>query len=50
MKQMGLTEDSDGAEFLPLHGNSRPIAEMYWKKFICAKKEDMRIYGDYNSN
>ena len=32
-----------------MHVTSRRIVETYKKKFICAKKEDMWVNGDFNS-
>ena len=49
-EQLGLAEGGkEDAEFLPLHENYYNVVAKYRKKFLCSRKEDMFIYGDYNS-
>ena len=49
-EQLGLTEDKSGQEFHPMHQNAKKYVGYYQKKFLCAKKEEMHINGDFNSD
>ena len=49
-EQLGLVEDQlHKGEFLPLHDTSYDFLNSYQKKFLCTKKEDLYIFGDFDS-
>ena len=47
-EELGLANGK--SEFMPVSESSKVIVELYQKKFMCLKKEDAYIYGNYNSS
>ena len=48
-EQLGLEGDPKKAEFFTPHPGSKSFIDLYQKKFICAKPEEMFIYGDFTT-
>ena len=48
-EELGLEEDRSASMFMPVYPPSAGEVEFYHKKFDCADKENLNIYGDYNS-
>jgi len=48
-EELGLEEDRSNAMFMPVYPSSAGEVDFYWKKFQCVDKENLKIYGDYNS-
>ena len=49
-EQLGLAEGRTGAEFLKVAPDNLNQLKKFRKKFICPKKEEMKIRGTFNSN
>ena len=41
--------NSNSASFMPINEKNKPTVQMYQKKFLCVEKDEMKLYGDYNS-
>ena len=48
-EQLGLVDDGKGAEFMPLHPQAKLTVLKNQKKFLCAKKEEIYISGNFDS-
>jgi len=48
-EELGIDEDRSNATFMPVYKSSAAEVDFYWKKFQCADKENLYLYGDYNS-
>ena len=49
-EELGLIQGNGDPKFWPLHKNSKPEVETYWKKLQCIDAdEDVQLNGDYNS-
>jgi len=35
--------------FMPVYESSASEVDFYWKKLHCVDKENLKIYGDFNS-
>ena len=46
-EELGLDDDKSKARFYP---NTDSDVEFYHKKFLCIDKEDIEVYGDWNSH
>ena len=51
-EELGLLENSnsENSAFMPINEKNKPTVQMYQKKFLCVDKEEMKLYGDYNSD
>ena len=49
LEELGITEDTSKAKFLPAVGGNKEIVQTYQKKFKCAREEDLNIFGDFDS-
>ena len=48
-EELGIEEDRSNAMFMPVYKSSTDEVDFYWKKFQCVDKENLKLYGDYNS-
>ena len=51
-EELGLNDnkkDPNHGQFFKIHDQSLINVKLYRKKFLCIDKEEMRLYGDYNS-
>ena len=48
-EELGIEEDRSNSMFMPVYESSKGEVDFYWKKFQCVDKENLKIYGDYNS-
>ena len=46
-EELGLDDDKSKAGFYPYSNNN---VEFYHRKFLCVDKEDIEVYGDWNTN
>ena len=46
-EELGLT--GDYSRIMPAHETSTAYVNLYKKKFVCLNKEDLKIYGTFNS-
>ena len=47
-EELGL--EGKSSAFLPITKNAVPSVEIHQKKFLCIDREELRMYGDYNSD
>ena len=47
--ELGIGEENENRRFYPIYPWQENQLEKFHKKFRCIKREDMRIYGDWNS-
>ena len=51
-EELGLNDnkkDPNHGQFFKIHDQSLINVKLYRKKFLCIDKEEIRLYGDYNS-
>ena len=41
--------DESKSRFFPMHVQTQPIIDFYYKKMLCLGDADLEIHGDYNS-
>ena len=47
--ELGLEGDSAQSNFLPINERFESTVSLYHKKFLCIDKEDLVMYGDWNT-
>ena len=48
-EELGLEGDKNGRMFMPPYAESAAEVVFHRKKFVCVNRENLYIYGDYNS-
>ena len=48
-EELGLTNDTSNAVFMPFIEKQKAHAEFYYKKLLCVDKDDMYIHGEFDS-
>ena len=47
--ELGLEGDPVESKFLPINERFKSTVSLYQKKFLCLDKEDLVMFGDWNS-